>query len=103
MCGHDGQAGARRRGYEALRGELRGTDVPHVILFGTSWGLADEVLEMSDVVLCPVEAQADTGFNHLSVRGAAAIVMDRILRGQKKGIVPVFQDKEQAGEHYRQN
>ena len=34
---------------------------------------------MSDVVLLPVEAEADTGFNHLSVRGAAAIVMDRIF------------------------
>ena len=66
-------------GYEALRGELRETDAPLVILFGTSWGLADEVLEMSDVVLLPVEAEAETGFNHLSVRGAAAIVMDRIF------------------------
>ncbi len=66
-------------GYEALRGEMKEIDVPHVILFGTSWGLADEVLEMSDVVLLPVEAQADTGFNHLSVRGAAAIVVDRIF------------------------
>ena len=34
---------------------------------------------MSEVVLLPVEAEADTGFNHLPVRGAAAIVVDRIL------------------------
>ena len=66
-------------GYGAFREAVRETDAPHVILFGTSWGLADEVLEMSDVVLLPVEAGADTGFNHLSVRGAAAIVMDRIF------------------------
>ncbi len=65
--------------YETLRGELQQTDTPTIILFGTSWGLADAVLEMSDIVLAPVEAQADTNFNHLSVRGAAAIVVDRIL------------------------
>ncbi|MCE2452843.1 MAG: RNA methyltransferase [Nitrospinae bacterium] len=70
-------------GYEELRGELKETDAPLVILFGTSWGLADEVLEMSEMVLCPVEAKADTGFNHLSVRGAAAIIVDRIL-GQRE-------------------
>ena len=66
-------------GYEEFREVVRETEAPHVILFGTSWGLADEVLEMSDVVLLPVEAEAHTGFNHLSVRGAAAIVMDRIF------------------------
>ncbi len=66
-------------GYEALSGEMKETDAPHVMLFGTSWGLADAVLEMADAVLLPVEAQADTGFNHLSVRGAAAIVVDRIF------------------------
>ena len=69
----------RAVGYETLRGEIQETDAPLVILFGTSWGLADEVLDMADVVLSPVEAQADTGFNHLSVRGAAAIVVDRIF------------------------
>ena len=66
-------------GYEALRGEMGEMDAPLVILFGTSWGLADEVLEMAEMVLFPVEAAADTGFNHLSVRGAAAIVADRIF------------------------
>ena len=66
-------------GYEALRGEMKEMDAPLIILFGTSWGLVDEVLEMADAVLLPVEAEADTGFNHLPVRGAAAIVVDRIL------------------------
>lgn len=66
-------------GYEALRCEMKKFDDPFVILFGTSWGLADEVLEMADVVLKPLEAESDTGFNHLSVRGAAAIVVDRIF------------------------
>ena len=58
------------------------SDVPadsrHVlVLFGTSWGLAASAIEMSDALLAPIES--GTGFNHLSVRAAAAIVCDRLL------------------------
>ena len=74
----------RAVGYEELRGEMKGMDAPLIILFGTSWGLTDEVLEMSEGVLLTVRAEADVEFNHLSVRGAAAIVVDRIL-GKREG------------------
>ncbi len=90
----------RAEGYGAMRSRIRGTDAPLVVLFGTSWGLADEVLDRCDVVLQPVRAAADTGFNHLSVRGAAAVVVDRIL-GEREVCGGDFQEKEQAGEHYR--
>ena len=70
---------SRAAGYEEARRAIKETDDPLVILFGTGWGLADEALERADLVLLPVRAEADTGFNHLSVRGAAAIVADRIL------------------------
>ncbi len=66
-------------GYEEARRALGQGAEPFVVLFGTSWGLAQEVLARCEMVLAPVRAQADTGFNHLSVRGAAAIVVDRIL------------------------
>ena len=48
-----------------------------LILFGTAWGLAQEVIAAGDGILPPI---AGTGkYNHLSVRSAAAIVLDRLL------------------------
>lgn len=49
---------------------------PVLLLFGTAWGLDREVMESVDHVLDPVEG--GTGWNHLSVRGAAAIILDRL-------------------------
>ncbi len=49
----------------------------HLILFGTAWGLAPEVMAAADCSLPPIKGM--TGYNHLSVRSAAAIVMDRLL------------------------
>jgi len=50
---------------------------PVLILFGTAWGLTREVLEKSDYILAPVKGP--TGYNHLSVRSAAGIVLDRLF------------------------
>jgi hypothetical protein len=49
-----------------------------VILFGTGWGLAPAVLERADALLEPIAA-AQGGYNHLSVRAACAIALDRLL------------------------
>ncbi|MCF6291393.1 MAG: RNA methyltransferase [Desulfobacterales bacterium] len=48
-----------------------------LILFGTAWGLHPEVLDGVDASLPPV--RGDNQYNHLSVRSAAAIVLDRLL------------------------
>jgi len=50
---------------------------PLLLLFGTAWGLAPQLLENTDFVLEPVEGP--TAYNHLSVRSAAAIILDRLL------------------------
>ena len=50
---------------------------PYLIVFGTGWGLADELMNRADYVLEPVNGVSD--FNHLSVRAAAAIILDRLL------------------------
>lgn len=57
---------------------LRETRRPVLLLFGTGWGLAPEVIETCDGVLEPIRGL--DGYNHLSVRCAAAIFMDRLLR-----------------------
>lgn len=50
---------------------------PFLLLFGTGWGLADEVMQKADYVLEPVKGRGI--YNHLSVRSAVAIILDRLL------------------------
>ena len=52
-----------------------------LLLFGTASGLHSSCLELCHHVLCPIDA--GTGYNHLSVRSAVAIVLDRISRFQE--------------------
>jgi len=51
----------------------------YVILFGTGWGLTEELVTSCDYVLEPIEGK---GYNHLSVRSAAGIIVDRLLGGR---------------------
>jgi hypothetical protein len=55
---------------------LEDRDTPFFILFGTGWGLTQEVKDSSDYVLAPIEGK---GYNHLPVRSAVAIILDRLL------------------------
>ena len=57
---------------------------PTLILFGTGNGLGPSILQRSDYVLVPIEGFSS--FNHLSVRSAAAIILDRWLGMQRKSI-----------------
>jgi tRNA (guanine37-N1)-methyltransferase len=50
---------------------------PMLVLFGTGWGLVDEVFSRVDATLDPIHGGTD--YNHLSVRAAAAIVLDRLF------------------------
>jgi hypothetical protein len=52
-------------------------DAPVLLVFGTAWGLAEEIMEQADYTLMPIAT--GTEYNHLSVRSAAAIVLDRLL------------------------
>ena len=56
---------------------------PFLLLFGTAWGLAREVLDQSDLVLAPIPGVSD--YNHLSVRSAMAIVLDRLTGNRHTG------------------
>ncbi len=56
------------------------TDGPPVMLcFGTGWGLAPSLMDQSQLQLEPIAAARDSGFNHLSVRAACAIALDRLF------------------------
>jgi hypothetical protein len=52
---------------------------PMMILFGTGFGLAPSVRERADIVLNAILGPGD--YNHLSVRAAVSIILDR-LRGR---------------------
>ena len=72
-----GAAAAATTTYAAFREELGSTTTPHLLLFGTGWGLADEIMAAADVILPPLQGAGE--YNHLSVRSAAAIILDRLL------------------------
>jgi hypothetical protein len=48
-----------------------------LFLFGTGWGLEKGIINSADYRLEPVEGITD--YNHLPVRGAIAIILDRLL------------------------
>ena len=52
-------------------------DRPVLLVFGTGKGLAEEYIKKADYVLVPV--QGLSSYNHLSVRSAVAIILDRWL------------------------
>ncbi len=68
-----------RVSFGAARRRLAGG--PGLVVFGTGWGLAPDALGACDAVLEPVDP--GTGYNHLSVRSAASIVVDRLWGGGK--------------------
>jgi len=70
--------------FEKMREFVLKEERPILILFGTSWGLPNEIFEMCDIILEPVRASAD--FNHLSVRAAVAIILDRIIGENTGGV-----------------
>jgi len=71
---------ARPRGgvkFADLRAELKRSNQPYLVILGTGWGLADEVFAKVDETLEPILGNSD--YNHLSVRSASAIILDRLL------------------------
>src|SRR3989338_1806139 len=63
--------------FNELKEFIGESDKPFLILFGTGWGLAPEVMEKAEMVLEPIRGGSD--YNHLPVRSAVAIVLDRLL------------------------
>jgi hypothetical protein len=66
--------------YQHLRQVIENENKPCLLLFGTGWGIQKEVMEKFDYILEPIYGPGD--YNHLPVRAAVAIILDRLL-GEK--------------------
>jgi hypothetical protein len=68
--------------YAEYRQELAnpGRTKPVVIVFGTGWGISDVFYPEVHRILAPVYGPGGAeGYNHLSVRAAVAIILDRLF------------------------
>jgi len=74
------RAGDNRLGFDAMRARLRTDPRPELLIFGTGWGLTREVLDRCDDLLEPIVGTGS--YNHLSVRSAASIILDRLRNGR---------------------
>lgn len=64
-------------GWSALRKMFQDEKGPTVLLFGTASGLDQSVLSEADAILEPIHGRG--AYNHLSVRSAVAVALDRLL------------------------
>lgn len=64
--------------HAAARERLHAPGPPVLLVFGTGWGLAEQVYERAHAHLEPIPSLRPDGYNHLSVRAAAAILFDRL-------------------------
>lgn len=65
--------------YKTMRDKLIDGS-PYLVLFGTGWGIEKETMQKTDYILEPIYGSGD--YNHLSVRSAVAIILDRLLGEQ---------------------
>jgi hypothetical protein len=65
--------------YAEARARLEAEGPPVILCFGTGWGLTPDFLQRADLRLEPIVGAKSSGFNHLSVRAACAITLDRLL------------------------
>jgi hypothetical protein len=82
VIGTSSKQGFETVDYEGLRARIRKEDRPFLLLFGTGWGLPAEVTGQCEKMLMPVRGRSN--YNHLSLRVAIGIILDRIL-GERGG------------------
>lgn len=69
----------RRISCKEIRNQIYGGQTV-LLVFGTAWGLSDDMLNKMDEILEPVKGC--TEYNHLSVRSAVSIILDRLVNSR---------------------
>jgi hypothetical protein len=76
---------SRRRetsiGYGELGRRIRHDPDPILLLFGTGWGLHPDIVAGCESTLLPITGPGE--YNHLSLRVAIGIILDRLLGGSE--------------------
>lgn len=76
-------AKTRKRGISFGRfRKMLDQDETYLLVLGTAWGLSESITAEADYVLEPISGQTD--YNHLSVRSAAAIILDRLVGKERR-------------------
>ena len=68
--------GDDRVSYNEMREQIENSDDSYLLTFGTGWGMGPELMARADYILKPI--YGPTPYNHLSVRAACAIILDRL-------------------------
>lgn len=58
-------------------GEMLQDGTLYLLILGTGWGLSENFMAEADYVLNPILGNTD--YNHLAVRSAAAVILDRLF------------------------
>lgn len=69
--------GEKRISFTDMRAQLETSSDPYLLMLGTGWGMSADLLNRADLFLEPVNGP--TNYNHLSVRSACAIMLDKLL------------------------
>lgn len=69
--------GGIRTTFKDLKAKVSSSTDPFLLMLGTGWGMGPELLARGDIFLEPINGP--TEFNHLSVRSACAIMLDRLF------------------------
>ncbi|HHJ64835.1 MAG TPA: RNA methyltransferase [Aquifex aeolicus] len=77
LVGTDARKYPNSVSYAELRDRIERREEDFLLLFGTGYGIPPDMMRTFDLILEPVYGAAD--WNHLSVRNAAAIILDRLL------------------------
>lgn len=73
------RAAGVQRSWREARDQIAKPGKAKLLVFGTGWGMSEELLEQADAMLDPIQPYLESGYNHLSVRSAVAIALDRLL------------------------
>jgi len=76
-AGYKGQVLQWHEAKDLISGAEGSLSRPILFLFGTAFGLSKDIYDSVDMILAPIKGVAD--YNHLSVRCAVAIVLDRLF------------------------
>ena len=69
--------GHERISFKDLQKKISSPEEPILLLLGTGWGMSEHLLRKTDLFLEPIRGVSD--YNHLSVRSACAIMLDRLF------------------------